>query len=149
MYDEYEIYENASMCDSSVDNTTISSKSTDRGMKRAKNLLNMVDNGKYKMTLQHNREKVKIACFSTDSTNHAYIRNAVSGIIQPHRACSGQQDLYYKVIDVSGLGTSTKIPKHLYYDSPEEYERHQNREVSISTKKRWYEKYLKAKLKYN
>lgn len=150
MYDEYELYENVSVDESSVDNTTISSTSTiDGRSKKVKSSIKLTDPGKYKVINNTKNEKIKYVCFATDVANHSYIRNAVTGIIQPHKACTGQQDLYYKVIDVTGLGTPTKYPKHLYYDSPEEYERHQNCAVSISTKKRWYEKYLKAKMKYD
>jgi hypothetical protein len=148
MYQE-EYYEDEyaeSVDASTLDNTTISSTNT--RVKKNKEVLKYVDNGKYKVTGVLNGEPIKFECYATNATNHAYIRNAVTGIIQSHRACSGQEDLYFKVIDVSGLGNPTKWQKHLYYDSPEECERHQNRKVSIQTKKKWYEKYLKAKMKY-
>jgi len=146
MYNEEELY--LDDMESVYDTTTVSSTNTSTA-KKNKSVLKPTDNGRYKMTVTKNNEIIKVICYATNSSNHVYIRNAVTGIIQPHRACSGEQDLYFKVIDASGLGTTTKYPKHLYYSSPEECERHQNRTVSVQTKKKWYEKYLKARVKYS
>jgi len=148
MYQE-EYYEDEyaeSMDDSTLDNTTISS--TNSRTKKNKDVLKIVDHGKYKVHGLNKREQFKYVCYATNTSNHAYIRNAVTGNIQPYRSCSGEENLYFKVIDATGLGTTTKYAKHLYYDSPEECEKHQNRKISIQTKKKWYEKYLKAKIKY-
>ena len=51
--------------------------------------------------------------------------------------CSSDLDLYFKV----KLSTGKDIAGHLYYSSPEEYEKHWHTELSLELKQNWLEKY--------
>jgi hypothetical protein len=117
--------------------------SEDRTNRKAHYELKKKDIGFYTTKKTIGYERVKIECYATDLFKN--IRNASTGIMTNHRVGSKFQDLYFCVTDVSGEGTKIKFPKHLYYDSPEEYERHQFVRVSQDAKEKWYVKNLKAR----
>jgi hypothetical protein len=104
--------------------------------------INSADKGHYMVKKSVSGGLVKYECFATDVANHKLIRNAATGELTPYRCGSKEQDLYFKVIDVSGLGSPTVIPKHLFYSSPEQYEKHQHTKVSTDLKERWFAKYM-------
>ena len=71
------------------------------------------------------------------------IRNAVTGIIcKGHLVGTPYEDLYFKIS--LATGETGQTPNILFYDSPEQYEKHMMCEVSQKTKERWNEKSLKA-----
>ena len=132
----------------SLDNDTLSVSnssldSNEKAYRKVEYTLKMGDPGYYSYKKKVGFENVKIECHVTDLFKN--IRNAVTGIVTRHRAGTKYQDLYFSVVDVSGLGRKIKSPKHLYYDSPEEYERHQFIKLSQDTKEKWYVKNLKAR----
>ena len=77
----------------------------------------------------------------------APIRNAVSGTYEIDYTgkttyCVGSvwEDLFFKVVITTVKGS----PYTLFYDSPEQYERHMNTSLSEDTTKGWYEKSRRA-----
>lgn len=70
------------------------------------------------------------------------IRNAISGShYYGHKVGSKYEDLYYKVgISTGDAGRDEVV---LFYDSPEQYERHMYAYVDSETKQRWLEKQSK------
>jgi len=131
--------------DASVYSANTSKFGSNDSQKKALKDLYKEDPGFYrvKKTLP-NRMRVRYECFATNTNKNSLIRNAITGEMTGHRAGSKHQDFYFKVIDVSGLGGTTKIPKHLFYDSPEQYEKHQFTTVSQSVKESWVNRYMKA-----
>ena len=73
------------------------------------------------------------------------IRNAISGsYYYGDRVGSKQEDLYYKVcISTGEVGKDTIS---LFYDSPEQYERHMYATVDSENKQRWLEKQITVKM---
>jgi hypothetical protein len=72
------------------------------------------------------------------------IRDAITGIHDPScRVGKRDEYLYFKVCMATGEGSRGKYgeiePHHLYYDSPESYERHFYTKVDAETKTRWLE----------
>lgn len=65
------------------------------------------------------------------------IRDAVTGRYEKARVGKCDEDLYFKVKLSMGGDTAG----HLYYSSPEEYERHWHTDVSVDIKQKWLEKY--------
>ncbi len=65
------------------------------------------------------------------------IRNAVSGLIYDIRLGSIHEDALFKVCKTTG---KRKDPLVLFYDSPEEYEKHYFTNVSDDIKKKWIER---------
>jgi hypothetical protein len=75
------------------------------------------------------------------------IRNATTGLYERHRCGSMYESLYYKVTHATGE-FGNKDPLTLFYDSPEQYERHWNVRVSQDNKDRWQSKYVSAQRRY-
>jgi hypothetical protein len=73
------------------------------------------------------------------------IRNAISGsYYYGDRVGSKQEDLYFKVsISTGELGKDSVV---LFYDTPEQYERHMYATVDSETKQMWLEKQVNVKL---
>jgi hypothetical protein len=70
-----------------------------------------------------------------------HIRNAVSGQRTPHLVGSKNEDLYFSVIEATGInGRSEGV--RLFYDSPEQYENHFHITLDQNIKQRWHNKFL-------
>lgn len=95
------------------DDTTVS-KSRRRNRKRD-DLMNMVDTG-----FSVYGKQFPVAYFHTSTNPGSTIRNAVTGIYESgYLVGSVNEDLFFKVAFT--LGASKHV---LFYDSPEQYERH-------------------------
>jgi hypothetical protein len=97
---------------------------------------------KYVKRLNPALEKnVRVEFFSTNP--NSIIKNAVSGTLQGSngkffRAGSRDEDLFFSVILATGeLGQNAPA---LFYDNPEQYERHFFTKVSDDIKERWEDK---------
>jgi hypothetical protein len=75
------------------------------------------------------------------------IRNAVSGAIMNHRVGSKYDDLYFRMMDVTGIGRTKDnyLPRKLYYNDPEQCERHLGITISQEMKNTWLEKRMKVR----
>lgn len=73
----------------------------------------------------------------------SHIRNAISGQRTPHLVGSKDEDLYFSVVEATGInGRSEGV--RLFYDSPEQYESHFHTTLNQSIKERWHNKFLQA-----
>jgi len=102
------------------------------------------------------RKRVRVDFFPTSTTPNMIIKNAMTGVYQGlddsfFRVGTLDEDLFFSVILATGeLG---KNPLTLFYDNPEQYERHFFTKVSQQSKEKWTEKrdtamiHLKAKLR--
>lgn len=76
------------------------------------------------------------------------ITNAITGYKERGNIVgSNKEDLYFKV-SISN-GENGNQPATLFYNSPEDYEKHQYILLSDLIKKKWNEKYTKAILRLN
>lgn len=75
----------------------------------------------------------------------ANIRDAVTGAYYKELVGSAEQDLFFKA--TMSTGEFPDGPLHLFYLSPEQYERHQECELDETLKIHWYEKSEKARAK--
>ena len=81
------------------------------------------------------------------SQNGKKIRNAPTGIRESDTVGSAEEDLYFRVKDVS-LYTKTTLnadPRKLFYRNPEECERHLNIVLPRAIKEAWHNKQLRLK----
>jgi len=94
-------------------------------------------------------QKKNIDVFETPDIPNAKIRNAVTGIHYTKESDDGlrlnyyyvgsrEQDYFFKVKMMNG---DTKSALVLFYDSPEDYEKHQLVILSDAVKKQWRDKY--------
>lgn len=91
---------------------------------------------------KNEKENVKIEMYSTVLTPGNKIRDAITGIRYNERVGSINEDLYFKV-----RMTILHDPKNvitLFYNSPEEYERHQYVVLSDELKRKWRSKNTSA-----
>lgn len=85
-----------------------------------------------------------ITYFSCNGNIGRFIRNAVTGVVEKgDYVGSWKEDYYFKVnVATGGAGQRCNI---LFYDSPEQYEKHMMCEVSQQIKEKWREKFRSAK----
>lgn len=84
-------------------------------------------------------KKVVIDTYHSNDTPGSIIRHAVTGFWLNARVGSIQENLYFKVRD-----NTSKDTRSLYYDSPEEYERHMFLTLSTDIKGKWTEKFAET-----
>ena len=105
--------------------------------------IKMMDSGYHRIVRSHDGIKTKTEVYSTSFIPGTMIRDAITGHKHPQfRVGSWNEDLFFKVKDTSGyVGTDTYC---LYYDSPEQYERHFKVNISVEAKKKWTNKFVMA-----
>ena len=105
--------------------------------------IKMLDPGYHRIVRAHVGIKTKTELYSTSIIPGTKIRDAITGH-KNHNLYVGcwHEDLFFKVKDTSGyIGKETYS---LFYDSPEQYERHFKTNNSVTTKKRWTDKFVLA-----
>lgn len=111
-------------------------KEVDKGYSKIKRNVNKVlSDGKY--------YKYKYIELYTSGDRGHRIRNAITGINSDDKVGSKQEDLYFKVKNVSDL-KHAKIGS-LFYESPEQFEQHQFQVLSDEIKEKWYIKNIAAR----
>lgn len=103
-----------------------------------------MDSDYHKITRREGDVKIKTEVYSTSITPGTFIRDAITGYKQNKcRVGSWKEDLYFKVHEASGyIGTQSYV---LFYDSPEQFERHMKTTVSTNTKRIWTDKFARAR----
>lgn len=82
--------------------------------------------------------KTAVRFFTTRYTHGSLIRNAVTGSVEPVRVGSADERTYFKVgLSTGELGTDP-YGRHLYYDSPDQYERHFGVRLVPGVVERWH-----------
>jgi hypothetical protein len=102
--------------------------------------MNMIKNkGYYEKNVYnpHKRKNVRISYYDSGSNPSSNIRNAITGRRYNVKVGSHNEDLFFKV--TMALGDDSD-PLSLFYDSPEEFERHFFYKVGIEAKTRWLDK---------
>ena len=88
-------------------------------------------------------KRVKVEFFETTLAANRYIKNAITGAIEaPFRVGTEDEDLFFSVF--LSTGECGPTPPCLFYDSPEQYERHFYTKVSDELKARWRARYANA-----
>ena len=86
---------------------------------------------------EKNKKPTVIEFFMTKYYPGMVIRDAITGNYEKARVGKCDEDLYFKV----KMSISNDTDGHLYYSSPEDYERHWHTELSTNIKQKWLEKY--------
>lgn len=135
--------------DSEYDTETVASRSTKSTRTKKKKNYNVpyavTMPNVFTVTKMINGKKTKIKLYETKQNVNARIINAVTGIPyynEDERDCkyvvgSRQEDDLFKVKMLTGLGSHTGL---FFYESPDQYERHQCCTVSDEIKQKWLEK---------
>lgn len=104
------------------------------------------DKRKHQLTLPYKKYSANgkpkgwetIDCYSTPY-HSSRIRDALSGEYTKYFVGKKEEELFFKVAISTGM--SKEGPVHLYYFSPEQYEKHHKCSVSDFVKREWQKKY--------
>ena len=89
------------------------------------------------------RTKMFVTAFETNFSN-TFAMNAITDVPYNVKFGSKEEDSLFSVIIATGETGQT--PLILFYDSPEQYERHFFLKLSPETKQRWYKKNMKQRI---
>ena len=157
------MYAEEYLCDDAdyFDTTDISIEETStidtdvREHRKLKEIYKRMDKEYYSFKILHydgdSHKNLKIELYSSPLCCNGAIRNATTGIKMEHKVGSKYDDLYFMMMDVTTKKIASddyKHPRKLYYNSPEECERHQKIVIPMDIKERWMEKNLIARSKY-
>jgi hypothetical protein len=98
------------------------------------------------------KKKVRVEFFPTNTTPNSGIKHAITGTYQVVngrrlRVGTKDEDLFFSVILATGeIGPNAPV---LFYDTPEQYERHLFTKISQQIKNKWAEKNRNAIAEYN
>ena len=122
------------------DNTSELSSSIDTIMREHLKVIKMhkkTDPDYYSYKMMINGKYKKIESYSTPCCKNAFIRHAISGSKCPQRAGSRYEDMYFRIIDTTGPNDIAYGHRKLYFNSPEEAERHLNITIPTQIKEDW------------
>lgn len=104
---------------------------------------------KVRRALSGKKNNVFVEFYETSSTPNMYIRDAISGAIRsPYRTGSPDEDLFFSVRLATGESRHGG-GANLFYDNPEQYERHFQTSIPDSIKDRWREKVNMARIRHS
>jgi hypothetical protein len=101
--------------------------------------------GFYSLKRKLNNNKVSVDVYASGGLG-TNIRNAISGeYYHGYKIGTKKEDLFYKTsVSTSETGNEAVV---LFFENPEQYERHFYTQLDTGDKERWYSKYNDAKLK--
>ena len=91
---------------------------------------------------QEQKRYFNVESYSTVMDPSVKIRHAITGFRTVHCVGSREDDLYFSVMD-----TLSESSRKLYYNSPEEYERHFRINLPQSVKDLWYERKIMKRVR--
>jgi hypothetical protein len=113
----------------------------------------MQDKGYRKYIQYNNGKKVEVDAYSTSSTPGVFIRDAITGSKDSrYKVGSLDENLFFKIkMAIGHVGfekDENKSETILFYDNPEQFERHMRTTLSTEIKETWQSKYTKQLAKY-
>jgi hypothetical protein len=129
-------------CNNSVaDSSVAESKSVSSEVRKRQKIIKdskMVDKGYHKVKRSINGKNIKIEFYSTVLTPGNCIRNAITGTrFKEYRVGSSDEYLFYKVGNSVDVSRKPGESLTLFYDSPEQWERHFRCELPQEEKLKW------------
>jgi len=112
--------------------------------KNAMDPLKMVDKGYHKLAFHLKTGKKEVEVYASPTNPGFKIRDAITGArYQEYKTGSKYEDLFFKAIVV--CGHQNKDGLTLFFDSPEQYERHMHATISQKDKEKWTNKCANAR----
>lgn len=151
MYQEEYLPDDASLQDDYVSDVSSDETSSEvdtviNERRRINREYKRMDKHYYCMYEIHRGKKCKIESYSSPVVSGGYIRHATSGVPMDHRCGTKYDDLYFTVVDTTAPYDKEYLePRKLYYNTPEEFERHRLVTLPQETKQAWHEKNMIAK----
>jgi len=112
--------------------------------KKELNNIKSIDSGygyiyRRKTPLSNKVKNTRIDCYTSGDSGMS-IRNAETGNYYKYKVGSKEEDLFFKIALATGELKTRNGSNVLFYDSPEQYEKHLIYEIDQETKDRWVEK---------
>jgi hypothetical protein len=131
--------------------STVNSKK--KKLKQLTDMMKNQDKGYRKYVINMNLKKNDIDAYSTSMTPGTKIRDAITGARDArYKVGSADEDLFFKVrMGIGHVGfvdDPDKTETTLFYDNPEQFERHMHTTVSQQIKENWRTKYMNQLAKY-
>lgn len=105
--------------------------------KQISSLLGHADNYFFELSRKNDKGKAcKIKCYGTGGQG-AKIRHAVDGYYYEDRVGTYEENNYFSVVIATGESKNKDVRIVLYYNSPEEYERHFFETLDNKVKMHW------------
>lgn len=101
-----------------------------------------------KLLMNGTIKNTKIDCY-TSGDSGTLIRNAETGNYYKFKVGSKEEELFFKISLATGELKTKNGSNVLFYDSPEQYEKHLNGEINQNSKDIWYEKKMLKKMGAN
>lgn len=141
MYDDISNYNNEySEYSYYSDTESFSDMSVSSNIRYKKNVLNnmkIVDKGFHKFIKEVDGKLLKIGFYETNITPGSLIRSAVTGNrYEKFYVGSYIEDLFFKVCNTT-IETGKRVPIFMFFDSPEQFEKHFRCTVNDESKKKW------------
>ena len=90
-----------------------------------------------------NGKNVKVDCFYSGQQG-TYIRNAFTGEMFKNKVGSNDEYMFFKMYLCNGINEKRE-PILLFYNTPEECERHLLMSIDNNIKQKWHQKYIQYK----
>lgn len=101
-----------------------------------------------KLLMNGTIKNTKIDCYTSGDLG-TLIRNAETGNYYKFKVGSKEEELLFKIALATGELKTKNGSNVLFYDSPEQYEKHLNGEINQNSKDVWYEKKMLKKMGAN
>lgn len=146
--DEHVMNDDQSISMPDIDDSTTAFSISSNAKRQLKLMeeLKKADKG-YNKTYRYNgKKRVAVEFYTTNITPGSKIRNAITGVYQNKFAVgSRSEDLFYKVANASDV---CRNDQHImFFDSPEQYERHFHTTVLQPCKEEWLTKFNKEQFR--
>ena len=126
--------------------SSVAENSLSKKKKRELEELKAQDSGWRKITINdRNRVKRDVEYYSTNYAPNTLIRCPITGARTRCRVGTRDEDLFYVVCNSMGYN-GQKTPDHLYYDTPDQYERHWGTVLGADERQRWFTKNLQERV---
>lgn len=120
---------------STLDNLSVTSSV--RKQYKTLNTYKMMDLGYHKIKRLIDNKLVKIEYYHSGITPGSPIRNAITGVSYPqYKIGTLAENLFFKVTNATADEKNNQ-PFNMFFDNPEQYERHFKTTVSQDIKERW------------
>lgn len=107
------------------------------------NITKQINPRKHFLKRKFDGKKMTVVVFETNFSN-THAMNAMTNIPYKVKFGSKNEDSLFSIIIATG--ETGQNPLILFYDSPEQYERHFFTDLSPETKRRWHKKIMKYRI---
>jgi hypothetical protein len=143
---DFDDYQNVGLSDDFSESMSFTTVNSNRKKTKKDDIKNQ-DKGYHNIKIPYGRKHIEIEVYSTPTTPGKPIRDAITGSkMSKHLVGSLDENLYFKVALATGQLKNDE-GHVLFYDSPEQFERHMRSTVSQEMKQKWTDKCIEARLR--